>query len=40
MSAAHAPALTPALAEKSARLDALLAQIAARHPKVKFATRG
>ncbi|MBO3037648.1 phosphoadenylyl-sulfate reductase [Burkholderia pseudomallei] len=38
MSAAHAPALTPALAEKSARLDALLAQIAARHPKVKFAS--
>lgn len=27
MSAAHAPTLTPALAEKSARLDALLANL-------------
>ncbi len=38
MSAAAATALTPELAAKVERLDALLAQIAARHPSVKLAS--
>ncbi|KWZ40994.1 phosphoadenosine phosphosulfate reductase [Burkholderia savannae] len=38
MSAADATTLPPALAAKIERLDALLAQIAERHPKVKFAS--
>ncbi|AIO31934.1 phosphoadenylyl-sulfate reductase [Burkholderia pseudomultivorans] len=38
MSNATATALTPELAAKVERLDALLAQIAARHPKVKLAS--
>ncbi|SMF98168.1 phosphoadenylyl-sulfate reductase [Burkholderia singularis] len=38
MSAAAANALSPELVAKIAQLDALLAQIAARHAKVKFAS--
>ncbi|WP_179401590.1 phosphoadenylyl-sulfate reductase [Burkholderia guangdongensis] len=38
MSGVHAPALSPALAAKVERLDALLARIGERHPNVKLAS--